>query len=247
MDAVLGAGPPRCTRDPGAPMSNETLPTARALPALGTTPMGVRGRRRPWLIATGALLASLGALVVVWLVGAAGQRQEVLVVRQAVPYGTVVTSQDLGIARVSLDPGVQAIPAVDRERVVGLVAVTQLVPGMLVAPGMVEPMGEPGVGRALVPIALPSDRMPAGGLRAGDRILAVATDGLTDAPGGPATDGPGWATTARSVPATVVRVGPVDINGVVVVDVTVSAADGPPLTVVAATGQVALVVQPMGR
>ena len=226
-------------------MSNETLPTARPIPALGTMPT-VRGRRRPWLIAAGALLASLGALVVIWLVGAAGQRQEVLVVRQAVAYGSVVTSQDLGIARVSLDPGVQAIPAADRAQVIGQSAVTQLVPGMLVAPGMVEPVGEPGAGRALVPIALPSDRMPAGGLRAGDRILAVATDGLAGAAGAPAVDGSEGSPLVRAVPATVVRVGPVDVNGVVVVDVTVASTDGPLLTVAAANGQVAVVVQPMG-
>lgn len=227
-------------------MTHETLPTARPIPAPGTTPMAVRGRRRPWLIAAGALLASLGALVVIWLVGAAGQRQEVLVVRQSVAYGSVVTPQDLGIARVSLDPGVRAIPAADRAQVVGQVAVTQLVPGMLVAPGMVEPTGEPGSGRALVPIALPSDRMPAGGLRAGERILAVAMDGLAGGPGGSSADGSEVSPTVRSVPATVVRVGPVDINGVVVVDVTVSSSDGPALAVAAADGQVALVVLPMG-
>jgi hypothetical protein len=227
-------------------MSNETLPTARPLPALGTTPTAVRGRRRPWLIAAGALMASLGSLVVIWLVGAAGQRQEVLVVRQAVAYGSVVTAQDVGIARVSLDPGVQAIPAADRAQVVGRVAVTRLVPGMLLVPGMVELTGEPGAGRALVPIALPSDRMPAGGLRAGDRILAVATDGLTGANGGSSADGSEVSATVRSVPATVVRVGPMDLNGVVVVDVTVSSSDGPTLAVAAANGQVALVVQPMG-
>jgi hypothetical protein len=227
-------------------MTHETVPTTRPVPALGTTSMAVRGRRRPWLVAAGALLSSLGALVVIWLVGAAGQRQEVLVVRQAVPYGTVLTAQDLGIARVSLDPGVQAIPAEDRAQVVDQVAVTQLVPGMLVAPGMVQPAGEPGAGRVLVPIALPSDRMPAGGLRAGDRILAVATDGSTGAPGDPAGAGLDGSVAVRSVPATVVRVGPVDINGVVVVDVTVASPDGPRLTVAAANGQVALVVQPMG-
>jgi hypothetical protein len=37
----------------------------------------------------------------------------------------------------------------------------------------------------------------------------------------------------------------VDVDGVAVVDVTVAAADGPGLSVAAATGQVALVVRPL--
>jgi hypothetical protein len=199
----------------------------------------VRGRRRPWVIATGALLASLGALAVIWLVGEAGQRHEVLLVRQEVPYGRMLTADDVTVARVSLDPGVSSWPAADREGVPGMVAATRLVPGMLLAPEMVEPSGAPGAGQVLVPIALPSERMPAGGLRAGDRILAVDAGGPTDDPD--TAVGP-----VRWVPATVVRVGPADINGVTVVDVTATPADGPGLALLAANARVAVVVQPSG-
>ena len=69
----------------------------------------VRGRRRPWLVALGVLLACLGALGVVWMVGAAGQRQEVLVVRQELAYGDEVTASDVGVVRVSVDPGVEVM------------------------------------------------------------------------------------------------------------------------------------------
>ena len=48
------------------------------------------------------------------------------------------------------------------------------------------------------------------------------------------------------IPATVVRIGAMDVNGVTVVDVTVGPADGPELAIAAANGRVALVVQPMG-
>ena len=193
----------------------------------------VRGRRRPWLIAAGALLACLGALVVVWLVGAAGQRQEVLVLRQDVEYGQVLEAEDLGIARVSVDPGIEVVPASQESLVVGAVATTRLAAGMLLTRGSVEAEGEPSAGRVLVPIALPAERMPAGGLRAGDRILAVSTEESAAARGGTS--------------ATVVRVGPMDVNGVTVVDVTTSTPDGPSLAIAAANGQVALVVQPAGR
>jgi hypothetical protein len=42
------------------------------------------------------------------------------------------------------------------------------------------------------------------------------------------------------------RVGPADINGVTVVDVTTAAAAGPRLAVAAANGHVALIVEPTG-
>lgn len=200
----------------------------------------VRGRRRPWLIGLGALLAALGALTVVWLVGAAGQRQEVLAVRADVAYGQALTAADITIARVSVDPGIEVLPAGQRDLVLGQVATTRLAPGMLLTTGMLETAGEPGQGRVLVPVAVPSDRMPAGGLRAGDRILAVDSESATADVG----VGVGSGGTATPIAATVVRVGAADINGVTVVDVTTAAASGPRLAVAAANGHVALVVEP---
>lgn len=191
----------------------------------------VRGRRRPWLIGLGALLASMGALTVVWLVGAAGQRVEVLAIRSEVAYGQVLTSADVAVARVSVDPGVAVVPAADRDAVIGQVATTRMAPGMLLTRGMLEPEGEPSSGRVLVPIAVPADRMPAGGLRAGDRVLLVDSE---DSGGMPPTS------------ALVVRVGPTDINGVTVVDVTTNTASGPALAVTGANGHVALMVEPSG-
>jgi len=96
---------------------------------------------------------------------------------------------------------------------------------------MVEPSGEPGLGRVLVPVALPAERMPAGGLRAGDRILAVDVESEDSQSG---------------IPVRVVRVGSADVNGVTVVDVTTAASFGAPLAIAAASGHVALVVQPNG-
>lgn len=227
-----------------------TQPARRSLrerdPGIDLVP--IRPRRRPWLIATGVLLASIGALAVVWLVGAAGQRQEVLAVRQEVGYGEVLAEADLTLARVSVDPGVSVLPAAARTQVIGQVATTRLVPGMLLGDGMVEPTGEPGPGRVLVPVALRVERMPAGGLRPGDRILAVpaSSDGALSGaaqPGAPAAAS-SLAAARDAVAATVVRVGPMDVNGVTVVDVTTTESEGPGLAVSAANGQVALVVQP---
>lgn len=214
-------------------------PAAARLRAAATLagPPAVRGRRRPWLIALGVLLATVGALGVVWLVGAAGQRVEVLVMRQEIRYGQPLTEDSVGVARVSVDPGVSVMPAADRDLVVGQVAATHLVAGALLAADMITTDAGPGAGQALVPLAIPSERMPAGGLQAGDRILAVDAGAATDV-----ASATGGAT--RTYPATVVRVGAPDVNGTTVVDVTTGATDGPPLAVAAAHGQVAIVVQP---
>lgn len=194
----------------------------------GLTPL--RSRRRPWLVGLGALLTTLGALAVVWLVGAAGQRQDVLAVRAEVAYGQMLTNEDVAVVRVSADPGVAVLSATRRGEVTGQVATTRLVPGMLLTAEMLAAGGDPPPGRVLVPIALPEDRMPAGGLHAGDRLLLVDTESVQ----------------AAATPAEVVRVGPVDLDGVAVVDVTTSPRLGPGLAVSSARGHVAVVVEPAG-
>lgn len=217
----------------GTQADGATAPETRRLPQTPAPLVPVRGRRRPWLVALGAFLAATGALLVVWMVGAAGQRQEVLVLRQDVPYGQPVTDADLAVTRVSVDPGVEVVPAAGRDRVAGLVAATTLTAGALLTPASVEAAGEPGPGRVLVPVPLAAERLPAGGLRPGDRILAVGTASAESA-------------SALAIPSSVVRVGSMDVNGVSVVDVTVAAQDGSRLAVAAAQGAVAIVLQPSG-
>lgn len=196
--------------------------------ASGLTP--VRTRRRPWLVLLAGLVSALGVLTVMWLVGVAGQRQDVLALARQVPYGQVIDRSDLVVTRVSLDPGVAAMPASAVADVLGKVAATTLLPGMLMSPDLVTAAGEPTAGRVLVPLAVPADRMPTGGLRPGDRILVVDTE----SPGSP-------------TPASVVRVGAMDVNGVTVVDVTTAPAAGPAVTVASAEDHIALVVEPAGR
>lgn len=225
-------------------MSAETTTEPRPVPPMAPrrsprTPAGampVRARRRPWLIAFGVMLATVGSLAVVWLVGAAGQRVEVLVLRAHVPYGQAISVDDLGVARVSVDPGVAVLPSADRAAVVGQYAATQLHPGMLITSEMITPDAGPPPGRAQVPVAIAAERMPAGGLRAGDRILLVDA-GDAAAPGSP----------SRTFAATVTRVGTTDVNGVTVVDVATSLGDAPGLAVASANGRVAVVVQANGN
>lgn len=220
------------SRSPQAPTT--TPSSARPMPVAPrvATP---KGRRRPGLLTLGIALVAVGALAAVWLVNSAGQRTPVITVVREVPYGSVVTEADLGTANVSVDATVQTIPASEASTIVGSVAATNLVAGSLLGPAQLTTTAPPGTDEVLVAVAIPATRMPAGGLQAGDNVLVVDTPNPDAAPSG---EPPG------TIPATVVRLGPADVNGITVVDVTVATGDGPALAARSATGRIALVIQP---
>lgn len=194
-----------------------------------------RPRRRPGLLALGVALVAVGALAAAWLVSASSARVAVLVAARDVPYGTVLTDADLSSVEVAGTGGVAVIPAGERDRVVGRVAATTIVAGSLLAPAQLTAAAPPAPGEVLVGVPLKADRLPAGGLAPGDRILIVETPGVDgDPPTGP----------PATLAATVVRVGPADLDGVSVLDVTVAAGDGPALAARSATGRIALVLLP---
>lgn len=195
----------------------------------------VRGRRRPGLLAAGLMLTAMGALVAVWLVNGAGHRVPVLIVTRPVAMGSTITAADVGRAEVSVDTGVGTVPAAQESAVVGRVAAAGLVAGQMLAPGLVTDAGPPAVGQVLVVLSLPAARLPAGGLHPGDRILVVNT---------PPADAEPPTSVPASIPATVVRQGAPDLNGVRAVDVTTATGDGPSLAATAATGRIAVIVQP---
>ena len=223
------------TKPTAAPTRSVPSPTP-ATPA--GRPAPVRARRRPALIALGVLLVVIGVLATASLVGEAGRRTSVLLLARDVPFGATIEDADLTIAEVSVDPEVQVVPADSRDDVVGQVSAAGLHAGSLLAPTDVTTAEPPAPGEALVGLAVAADRMPAGGLTPGDRVLVVETP---PAAGDPPTTPP------VTIAATVVRRGEPDLNGVTVVDVTVPAQDGPALAARAATGRIAVVVQPRGR
>ena len=204
----------------------------------GATVVTPKGRRRPGLITAGVALAMLGALVAVWLVTSAGDRTDVVMLARDVPYGATLTSADLVLTAVAVDPAVATVSATDAAALVGQVAAADLVAGSLLAPGQVTVAGPPGPDEVLVPLPVSAERLPASGLTAGDRILVVDT---------PATAADPPSTAPESFAATVVRLGAPDLNGVSVIDVVVAEADGPALAARAATGRFALVLQSHGE
>lgn len=213
------------------PSSDGVAPPARRDPPVMAP---TRGRRRPGLLVAGITVTIVGALVAVWLVNSAAHRVPVLVVARPVAAGSTITAADLAEAEVSVDATVATVPGSRRDEVVGRVAATDLVQGALLAPSQVTDQTPPAAGQVLVVLALPSARMPAGGLRPGDPVLVVDT---------PPADADPPTRPPATIPAVVVRVGPPDLNGVSAVDVTVAVGDGPALAARAATGRIAVVVQ----
>lgn len=197
----------------------------------------IRARRRPELLALGIALTATGVLATVWLVSHASERVSVLSVAHPVSYGEVLTSADVAITKVTVDPSVPTISADQLAEVLGRLAAHNLAAGSLLGPDSVAAAVAPGKGQVLVPVAIASTRMPAAMLNPGDTLLVVDT---------PVSDSATALSAPRTVQGTVIRLAEPDLNGVTVVDLAVATADGPALAARAAAGQIAIVLLPMG-
>lgn len=221
------------TRRAGTARHPSPAPGNGARPA----PVPAIQRRAAGRTALGVALVLVGALAAAWLLAGSSDRAAVLVLARDVPYGQSLTAADLTTAEVLVDPGVRTVPASEMDTVLGQVAATGLAAGSLLAPGQVTAGFPPVAGQALVGLPVQAGHLPAGGLTAGDRVLVVDT---------PQADADPPAGTPASIPAQVVRVGEADLNGQIVVDVTVDAGSGAALAVRAATGRFVLVLQAAG-
>ncbi|PZG45885.1 hypothetical protein C1I98_15140 [Spongiactinospora gelatinilytica] len=173
-------------------------------------------------------LTALGALIAWQVYGVAAHRTPVLVMARDVPIGQPIGAQDLRTVALGLDPGVQTVEAAGKSGIIGWRAAVDLKASGLLSRGQVTDAVVPAPGETIVPVALKPSRLPARGIRPGDRVLAAAvSDGATPA----------------DHPARVDRVGPLDADGLVVVDLVVPAADGTALARQAADGEIALVLR----
>lgn len=200
------------------------------------TPVVPRGKRRWGVMAGGACLALVGGLAATWLAAGAGDRDAVLVLARDLPAGTVLAAGDVVEALVAVDAGVATVAADDVSSVLGMVAVSALPQGSVLAPGDLVASGPPQAGEVVVPLPVPGTGMPAGGLRPGDKLLVV------DTPPAQADPTPG---DPQVFAVTVVTVGAPDVNGVSVVDVVAAQSDGAQVAKRAATGRFVLLVQPI--
>jgi hypothetical protein len=203
---------------------------------------GLRGlprRRRPAVLALAVAMAGAGVLISAALYQHADHQVPVVMVTTDVAPGAVITARDLTATDAVVGPGVHVVPAAQLGQVDGEVAAVGLRAGTLLAPSDLTTAQPPGPGQQLVPVALKPSALPASGLFPGDRVLVVPTPGDQGQPGGSA----GAQPLAAPVPAVVAAVNAAGAQaGFVVVDLLVSASDGPAVAEQASTGQFALIV-----
>ncbi|GAB3158797.1 SAF domain-containing protein [Microbispora hainanensis] len=197
-------------------------------------------QRRRGLLLLGVLVVAGGGVVSYQTITGLSNRVPVLVMTRDVAPGRQLTANDVTTTTVGVDNLVSTISARDLPRVIGKRAVTDLVAGMLVQPRLLTDQVVPVVGQQLVPVAVKPSRLPARGLQPGDAILVLAT------PENQAI--PASRPTARTViDAVVDQVKGPDVDGLMVVDLIVSNSQGAQLASLAASGQVALVLNPRSR
>src|SRR5690348_10997058 len=115
----------------------ESSPTAGngrvEAPNLGAAPLlpPPRRRRRRGLLALAVVLVVVGALGASFLATSLSRTSSVIAVARLVPRGQELTAADLVEARITVDPALAPIPYTDRDRVVGMVAATDLTVGSL--------------------------------------------------------------------------------------------------------------------
>lgn len=223
------------TADP----DRDQLTEAVSPPGLSKAPVlpPPRRRRRPALLAVAVALVVLGALGATLVASSLGQTSPVIALRGPVAWGEPIQATDLVEARIAADPALSPIPYADRDEVIGLLAATDLTAGSLLTRDAVTAERFPPAGMQLVGVAVTSAQLPVTPLQPGDEVLLVPVAAADAAAVGepPAAD---------PVEATVARVGEAGVDRLRVVDVLVTAADGPDVAARAAAGLVVIVVVP---
>ncbi|MFH9348713.1 SAF domain-containing protein [Kitasatospora sp. NPDC017646] len=202
----------------------------RAVPHAPGRTMRAR-RRRPAVLAMAVALIATGGLGGAALYNSTGQRVAVLALARDVPWGQVITDDDLVVARIAGDPALHPVSAQDRSKAVGMRAATDLKRGsMLTGSDLAQGLTvQPG--QIVVGVSAKRTQLPASRLQPGVQIVVVNTpdNGRPD-----------------SLAATVITVGRVDTDGSQVIDVAIGSADGPRLAQWVAGGRIQVLLAPRG-
>ncbi|MER7751705.1 SAF domain-containing protein [Kitasatospora sp. NPDC097643] len=186
-------------------------------------------RRRPAVLAMAVALIAAGGLGGAVLYNSTGQRVAVLALARDVPWGQVITEDDLVVARIATDPALRPVSAKDRAGAVGMRAATDLKRGaMLTRTDLAQTLTvQPG--QIMVGVSAKRTQLPATRLAPGLQIVVVYTPDNAK---------------AESMAATVITVGRVDTDGSQVIDVAVGAADGPRLAGWVASARIQVLLAP---
>lgn len=204
-----------------------------------TISQGPPASRRRWVwAAVCALVAILAMLGVVTAVNQVSDRVKVVAVAQDVAAGEKIAAEDLVLAQVAEDPALKPVPAADRDELVGQYAAVALRTGSLLTSSQLEEKNQLTDGKQLVGVEAKRGQLPLKALAPGDSVVVIATPG--DGEEEPQKDQDGES----PITARVAAISSPDRTGTVVVNLAVSPVDGPVLATRAASGNVALVLEP---
>ena len=212
--------------DPGSTNGAGRIPPAPTLPA-------PKRRRRPLLIAAGALLVVLGALGAYALAASSAQRIAVIGIASDVAWGEPITAADLTEVQIVVDPGLRPIRWSNEASVLGKRAAADLhVGGLLTDADVMTGQQVPPPGKALVGVAAKPGLLPATDLTPGERVLLVPTGENTPQP----------ESRPDPVSGAVFTVGAPDAAGARTVDVLIDQANAAAVASWSAAGSVAIVL-----
>lgn len=170
-------------------------------------PRPLRRRRSSRLLLLGVVLAVLGALLGVVVYREGAQRVPVVAMARSVPFGQVVTRDDVREIPLPADTGLATVAWSNVASVIGRVAVTDLLAGQAITPDAVVSERPPAAGDAVVGVSVGPGRVPLTPLGVRDEVLV---SGIGD--------------NAAPQRATVLRVGEPDASGKRTVDLLVGEA-----------------------
>lgn len=215
-------------------VSEKHVDTGATAVESGPVPRAPKLSRRPFLVVLAAVLVVAGAMAGGLLWASATKAGEVVVVRQSVARGAVITAQDLGTIRVAVDPSLSTVPADQLASLVGRRASADLTAGTLLAASQVSETVVPGPGESVVGVPISPGLMPVEPLASGDAVRLVHSGEL-----------PSDSTPTDPVTAKVLRVTPGDTQ--TVVDVIVGADKAVQLAEWTGSGKIALVLDSRAR
>lgn len=189
-------------------------------------------RRNPVRITIAIAITAVGALIVGYAFLSLSDTVGVVVAGQTIERGTTITSDDLTVANIQMDPSIATIPASDLEDLLGQSAAVEIVEGSLVSPAEVTGDPIPAPGETLVNLSLQPGQFPP--LYGGAPIRVVSTASNNDEP---PTEAP------RFIEATVVDASTAE-DGLMFVNVLVPSDQAGLLATRAATGRIAVVLDP---
>lgn len=206
------------------PDNGESLARAAAPPRI---------RRSRMVLALAVLLVVVGALSFAYITVLVKDTVPVVVVAAEVPRGEVITQAALGTAEITLDPGLDTVPAEEAAYLVGKRAAVDLAAGGILTPGSVTDTSIPAEGESVVGVAVTPAQMPVEPLQAGSLVRVVVTPRAQE-------DLP--SSVPDTVAARVLQVGATTDSGQLVVDVLVKDTSAATLAALVATGRIAIVL-----